>query len=107
MANVVGAIGVSGGELARFATFQDSLLHLATPPGTAIIYAKGACIAENRNGNGERALAMGAEWILYLDDDQVLAPQTLLRLLKHDKDIISGLYVRREIPFVPCVYDRE
>lgn len=71
------------------------------------IPARGASIAENRNGIAERALAVGAKWVLYLDDDQVLAPDTLVRLLAHDKDVISGLYVSREPPFKPHIYDHE
>ena len=104
---VKGVIGVPGGEFARYAIFYDSLLHLKTVEGTAMIQARGANIAENRNGIAERALAMGAEWIFYVDDDQVLAPDTLINLLKHDKDIVAGLYVSREAPFIPHVYDRE
>jgi hypothetical protein len=107
MPTVKGVIGVSGAELARYAIFYDSLLHLATPPLTALIQARGANIAENRNGIAERALKMGAEWILYLDDDQVLAPHTLIDLLARNKDVISGLYVQREAPFTPLVFDQE
>jgi hypothetical protein len=107
MTSVTGLIGVSSGDLARYAIFYDSLLHLVSPPQTALVVARCAVISENRNGIAERALASGAEWILYLDDDQVLAPDTLMRLLKHDKDIVSALYVAREAPFVPHVYDEE
>ncbi len=104
---VDGVIAISGGELSRFAMFYDSVLHLIAPPNTAALVAKGANIAENRNGLAERAIGMGAEWILYLDDDQVLAPNTLAELLERDKDVISGLYVSRQPPFIPMVYDRE
>jgi len=107
MAGVKGLIGVIGAELGRYAVFYDSLLHLATPPGTALVQTRGGNVAENRNIVTREALRLGAEWVLYLDDDHVLAPDTLMRLLAHGVDIVSGLYVKREIPFVPCVYDEE
>jgi len=107
MSKVNVLIGISGGQLARYSVFYDSILHLATPQGTALVQAKGANIAENRNGIAEEALKIGAEWVFYVDDDQVFAPDTLLQLLKHDKDVVSGLYVSREAPFIPHIYDKE
>lgn len=109
MPTVDGVIGVSSGELARYALFWASVLGLRVPPGLRVtpIPGRGAVISENRNGIAERAIKLGASWVLYLDDDQVLAPDTLERLLAHDKDIVSGLYVARSIPFVPHVYDQE
>ncbi len=107
MQKVTGVLGISGGELARYAISYHSILRLQVPPGTICIPARGSSIAENRNGIASRALDAGAEWVFYADDDQVFFPDTLTRLLVHDKDIISGLYVKREIPFVPHIYDRE
>jgi hypothetical protein len=107
MAGINGVIGVVGADLARYGVFYDSLLMLAKPQGTALVPTHGASPAENRNIITEQALSLGAEWIFYLDDDQVLAPDTLLRLLRHDKDVVSGLYVSREPPFIPHVYDKE
>lgn len=107
MSKVTGAMGVAGGEFARYAITYHSILGMQRPPGTAMIPARGASIAENRNGIAEQALELGAEWVFYMDDDQVFAPDTLTRLLAHDKPITSGLYVSREAPFVPHVYDVE
>jgi hypothetical protein len=106
MTNVNGIIGVSGGDLARYAVFYDSLLGLKKPPGTGLVPVHGASPAENRNIIAEQAMRLGAPWILYLDDDQVIAPDTLLQLIRADKDVVSGLYVSREAPFIPHVYDR-
>ena len=100
------AIGLTSGELARYAIFYDSLLHLTPPQDveTIVIQARGANLAENMNGIAERALAMQCDAVFHVEDDHVYAPDTLTRLLSHDKAIVSGLYVGREPPFAPRVF---
>lgn len=102
-------IGVSAAETARFTDFWDSFVHVLPPSGVDvdIRVGRGANIAKNRNGLTEIALATGAEWIWYVDDDQVFAPDTLQRLLAHDVDVVSGLYVARDFPFKAQIFDRE
>lgn len=107
MAHVTGVIGISSGELARYAVFYDSVLHLSSPPNTALVLARGANIAENRNNITRDAIDMGAEWIWYIDDDQVFRSDTLLTLLNHNVDVVSGLYVHRSPPFMPVMFDWE
>jgi len=105
--SITGVIGVPSGEFGRYRVCDASLLGLQTPPGTARLPVFGANIAENRNIISEQAVKLGAEWVLYVDDDQVLAPDTLMRLLARDKDIVSGIYLKREMPFVPQMYAQE
>jgi hypothetical protein len=102
-------IGISSGEIARWAIFYDSLMHVDLPAGVDMefIQARGAVISENRNGIAEIALKRNCTHVWYVDDDQVFAPDTLARLLAHDLDIVSGLYLQREPPFHPHVYDEE
>lgn len=104
---VTGIIGVPSAEHGRYASCAASLIALQSPPRTARMPAIGANVAENRNLISEQALIHGAEWILYVDDDQILPPDTLMRLLAHDRDIVSALYVKRQMPFEPLMYDRE
>ena len=101
------AVGIVGGELARYAIFYDSLMHVEGVTHQNVIQARGANVAENRNGIAERALSMGYDAIWHVDDDQVFAPDTLNRLIAHDKDIMSGLYLARQPPFIPQLYDQE
>jgi GT2 family glycosyltransferase len=101
------AIGIPGGELARYAIFYDSLMSVHRPANTVHIQGRGANVAENRNGIAERALAQDCTHLFYVDDDQVFAPDTLMRLLDRDKDIVSGLYLSREAPFTPQMYNWE
>lgn len=101
------AIGISGGELARYAITYDSIMGLQRPEGAIHIQARGANIAVNRNGIAERALAADCTHVFYVDDDHIFPPDTLMKLLAHDKDVVSGLYVSREAPFYPQTYGRE
>ena len=106
MPNVTGVIGISAAmDLARYSLFYDSMFHIKTPPGTSIIHARGGNIAINRNSITQQALDVGAEWIWFVDDDHVFQPDTLNHLLARDVDVVSGLYVQKQFPFIPHAYD--
>lgn len=99
------AVGIPCSETARFSLFYDSLLHVRGVTHENVIMARGANVAENRNAIAEEVLAKSYDAVLYADDDQALLPETLERLLAHDKDIVSGLYLARESPFVPMMFE--
>jgi GT2 family glycosyltransferase len=102
-----GYIGISSGESARSSEFWANFIRLELPPlVTKPEVARGACIAENRNKLTERALELNAEWIFYVDDDQLFDPLALNRLLLRNVDIVSGLYLARKFPFEPVVFDK-
>ncbi len=44
------------------------------------------------------------DWMLHLDSDAVVHPDTLLRLLSWDVPFVSALAFQRRPPFVPVVY---
>jgi hypothetical protein len=44
-----------------------------------------------------------ADYVLFIDDDIVIAPDTIDRLLSHKKDIVAGLCVIRIDPPVPVI----
>ncbi len=102
-------VGVASGQLGRYVSFFDSLAHMAGPPGTQVLMARsGSCyVNENREAISGQAVKGNFSHVLYLDDDHILAPNTLWQLLGREKDIVSGLYLKREAPFVPVAYDRE
>ena len=106
MSHVTGVIGISSSELSRFAVFYHSLANVQKPPHTALAHSTGASIATNRNEVTEKALQSGAEWIWYVDDDQMFAPDALTRLLSRRLDIVSGIYLQRSAPFYPHMYHR-
>jgi len=102
-----GMIGVSSPEQGRYSLFWASLFGMERPKGTGACFARSAVISDNRNKITAEALASGADWVLYLDDDHVLQTDTLKKLLDADKDVISAHYVRRQPPFWPVIMDQE
>lgn len=65
----------------------------------------------SRNWLLSEQIKSGKPWthVLFIDDDIVVEPDTLLRLLSHKKDIVAGLCTRRNDPPVPNIrfYDKE
>jgi hypothetical protein len=55
-----------------------------------------ACVRE--------ALAAGASWVWFIDDDHIFAHSTLLRLLRHNVDIVVPLVVGRHPPHLPLLF---
>ena len=104
---VIGIIGISSPEIGRYTQFYSNLTKVARPDGTALAHVTGACISSNRNKIVDQALENGAEWIWFIDDDHRFPPDTLTRLLSHNVDIVSGLYLQRVAPYTPHRYDRE
>jgi len=47
----------------------------------------------------------GHDWLLFLDDDSVFAPDLLTRLLARDVDVVGALYLRRARPFSAIAYE--
>lgn len=77
-----------------------SLAGLIKPPGTAILTAEGTLIAGQRNDLVERALDRGAAWVLFIDDDHLIPPDGLARLLSWDGPaVVGGLYTTRLPPY--------
>jgi len=100
-----GTIGVVTGELLRYAAFWRSLTGLASPPGTALVQSAGMDIATNRN---RAAASMRGDWLFTLDDDLVLLPDTLTRLLavlaQGVYDVVCAYSLRRQPPHDSLVY---
>ena len=107
MPDVIGVVGISSPENARHSLFYSSLTNVAKPPHTALAHAIGSSISRNRNTIAEQALTAGAELIWYVDDDQLFPLDTLLKLLARNVSVVSGLYLQRDLPYVPHMYDRE
>jgi hypothetical protein len=63
-----------------------------------IIRGSGTLIHDLRRDLVRDALATGADWIFFLDDDMRFPPDTLDCLLRHRRDIVGANYVTRQIP---------
>lgn len=62
-------------------------------------------VATKKQFIAEFAVENGAEWVLYLDDDVIFPPQTLIQLLHRNKDIAGGVYWSKSNPSVPLIFN--
>ena len=98
-------IGVSTGEYARRADFYDYYNLLTKPPECAVLFGHDRSPAKNRNMLIKAAQDNDCTHILLIDDDMAYRSDALLKLLEHDVDIVSGLYLSRAYPHQPFIFD--
>lgn len=93
-------------EFARRADFYDYFNALEKPEGTMCTFSHGQSPARNRNIMIDIALQNGATHCFFIDDDMAFKPEILMQLLAHDVDIVSGLYLMRNFPHFPVMFDK-
>lgn len=98
-------IGVASAVTARYAEFSKCLANLEKPEGSETKFAYGIDIGENRNSVARHALAHSFEWVFFVDDDMVFAPDHLERLLAHNQPVVASLYLNRKPPHYPVAYN--
>jgi hypothetical protein len=99
-------IAVRTGEFARKAEWFSSFMALDKPIGCVVTMVHGQSPARNANIAIQQALEISASHIFFIDDDNIPAdPYIISKLAAHDKDIVSGLYVLRNAPHRPCIFD--
>lgn len=99
-----GMVATPTRDVGRYTLADISRTILQLPPDTFYDWEISTYLALSRNKLCKRALEHGCEWIFFVDDDNGLRPDTLLRLLAHDKPIVSGLYLNRNQPFHPIAF---
>ena len=98
-------IGMGCGESARYSQTYASLMQIEKPVGTVYVPAMGMSIADNWNTIARIFLQSSAEWLFLVNDDHVYQPDVLHRLLAHDTDIVTGLYLSRYSPYAPVAFN--
>jgi hypothetical protein len=73
------------------------------PPTGNISFQTGMPFDHARNTLCQRALADNYKWLMFIDDDVIMPPDTFARLSSHKHDIVSGLYYRRSLPIAPVL----
>lgn len=103
-----GMIGMASGDFLRHAQFVTSLMGLEKPVGTVFMQSYGFSVAINWNNIAKVFLEHEdhLEWLLLVEDDHFLPQNALLKLLSRNVDIVSALYVQRQIPFTPVIFDK-
>lgn len=98
-------IAVPTMEYGRQGIFYDYYNLIQKEPGTILSFSRGQSPAANRNVLIEGGLQSGCTHILFIDDDVLVPPDILPKLLRHDKDIVTGLYLMRQYPHKPIIFD--
>lgn len=77
-----------------------SLIGMDRPEGARIgvFCPQSYSIDASRNLIVEHALEIGYDYILWIDSDMIIPKNTLIQLLSHDKDIVSGVYAYKLLP---------
>jgi GT2 family glycosyltransferase len=92
------------------AQFAHSLATLTKVGDTLVAFQISSLVYTARNDLAKKAVACGADFVLWIDSDMVFSPDLLQRLMEHMKnpeiDMVSGLYFRRVAPYTPVLYDK-
>lgn len=88
------------------ARFAKSLATLAKVEDCTVSFIMNSLIYDARNKFCQQAIEGEFDYIMWFDSDMVFPPETLQKLLLHDKDIVSGLYFRRSFPFTPVAFEK-
>lgn len=95
-----GTIIVAAGIQPRYYEFQMSLAQVAAPVGTKLHLERSCDITQNFNGGLKK---MTGDWAWFLGDDHAFKPDTLMRLLSHNVDVVVPIAPCKTIPWLPCV----
>jgi hypothetical protein len=85
--------------------FYDCFYGLMLPEGSPRIRAKSGSVPQNLNALVEEAIKFECTHLFIVEDDSMFASDTVLRLLSHNKDVVTGLCLQRNPPFRPYIYD--
>jgi len=86
-----------------------SFLKQSHPVNTSIDYkfVIGKEVGEARNELAQEALKLGTEYLIFIDDDVIIPPNTITKLINiadQGKDIVAGVYYTKQIPPEPLIF---
>lgn len=85
--------------------FASSLKMMVTPFNFTLIDAPRGIIDDSRNNLVKHAMdIIGADYVMFLDDDHYLPSKLFLRLYNMRCDVASALAFKRNPPHYPCIY---
>lgn len=100
-------IGIPSGDtvLADFAMSLVGLVLRSAMAGlqVAVVNQKSSIIEVGRNELAAQALALGGDYLLFLDTDMTFPPDTLIRMLQVRQPIVTCDAVRKRPPFTSCL----
>lgn len=84
--------------------FAQSLATLDKVGECQISFILNSLIYDARNKFCQQAIEGEFDYILWLDSDMVFPSYVLKQFMQDDKDIVAGLYFRRNYPFTPVAF---
>ncbi len=87
------------------ADFYDYFHLMKKPDNTMMVYCHDRSPAKGRNLVIEAAIEHECTHILFVDDDMAMPEDALTKLLEHDLDVVSGLYLIGSYPHQPVIFD--
>lgn len=89
----------------RHEEVYNALDAMEKPPGTKQRVYLGLA-HENHTKAVRDMLTEGFDWIFFVDDDELLPPDALMRLLRRNLDIVSVNFLSKENPWTPYMFQR-
>lgn len=95
-----GTIAVAAATQPRYYEFQMSLEQLGAPVGTKLTIERSCDITQNFNNCVK---TMTGEWVWFLGDDHSFDKNLLMRLLRHNVDVVVPITPCKVSPWMPCM----
>ena len=87
-----------------------SLLHIQSKHGINVQMLKSSILYISREHLVLAALKYSADYVMFLDSDQIIQPDTIDRMAAHlenGEDIVTTLIFRKDPPFQPCIFSSQ
>lgn len=85
--------------------FYDYFHLMKKPANSMMVFCHDRSPAKGRNLVIEAAIETNCTHILFVDDDMAMPEDALEKLLEHDLDVVSGLYLIGSYPHQPVIFD--
>lgn len=86
--------------------YINSILKLKKPQGTEILHVPLCLVYVARDMIIDYAIQGDFTHVMFIDSDMVFNSDLILKLVEHDKDIVSGLAFKRKPPYSPCIFKK-
>ena len=96
-------IGVSTSGYLRNASFLEYYAAIKRPENSLGAFVHGQSPARGRNHLFQLAIQQDCTHILLLDDDVCPPDDIIEKLARHDKDIVTGVLLKRDFPHHPIL----
>lgn len=90
----------------QFSYSLSNLIKVSTLMGvdTHLFFDLSTILINQRESLINQAFEVSADWVLWLDNDMMFPPTTLIRLLAHKENIVGCNYMKRAYPFKSVAY---